>query len=108
MEGRLTVLWEDKSVFPIDKFMQTAKLKRLGYTTYNEFQLKKVGVRMLEEFGDYHTVFWNCQMFVKCFLRVITGDEAEGECERSDVYSREDTMEIVDGETSKGDGPAHG
>jgi hypothetical protein len=29
---------------------------------------------MIEEFGSYHKLFWNCQMFAKCYLRVITGD----------------------------------
>ena len=28
------------------------------------------------EFGSYHLIFWNCQIFAKCFLRVITGDDA--------------------------------
>ena len=28
---------------------------------------------MIREFGSYHKVFWNCQTFAKCYLRVVTG-----------------------------------
>ena len=28
---------------------------------------------MIAQFGNYHRVFWNCQTFAKCYLRVITG-----------------------------------
>jgi len=30
-----------------------------------------VGEDMIAAFGDYHRVFWNCQLFAKCFLEVI-------------------------------------
>ena len=31
---------------------------------------------MINVFGDYHRVFWNCQTFAKCFLSVICQDGA--------------------------------
>ena len=31
---------------------------------------------MVEAFGDYHRVFWNCQTFAKCFLQIICGKPA--------------------------------
>jgi len=75
-EGNMGVRWEDRCVYGQDTFIQRGQLTRLGYTKYHEYQLVTIGRRMIDEFGDYHTVFWNCQMFAKCFLRVITDDEA--------------------------------
>ena len=46
---------------------------------------------MIEAFGDYHRVFWNCQTFAKCFLQVI--------CEEStasfDAWTIADTSNLV-------------
>src|SRR2546423_974111 len=30
---------------------------------------------LIKEFGDYHRLFWNCQVFAKCFLYLITGEK---------------------------------
>ena len=35
-----------------------------------------LGAQMIKAFGNYHVVFWNCQMFAKSYLRVITGSDA--------------------------------
>ena len=32
---------------------------------------------MIEAFGDYHRIFWNCQIFAKCFLEVICEEPAD-------------------------------
>src|SRR5208282_1551833 len=32
---------------------------------------------MIEAFGNYHRIFWNCQIFAKCFLKVICEEPAE-------------------------------
>ena len=32
---------------------------------------------MIKAFGDYHRIFWNCQTFAKCFLKVICEEPAE-------------------------------
>ena len=48
--------------------------KYVGQTCYNTDQLNALGRAMIREFGSYHRVFWNCQTFAKCYLRVITGD----------------------------------
>lgn len=52
-----------------------ANTKYVGQTRYNTDQLNALGRAMIREFGNYHKVFWNCQTFAKCFLRVITGDD---------------------------------
>jgi hypothetical protein len=44
----------------------------VGTTIFNADELRDIGARMIDEFGDYHRVFWNCQTFAKCYLRVIT------------------------------------
>lgn len=31
---------------------------------------------MIESFGDYHRLFWNCQTFAECFLQLICEDSA--------------------------------
>ena len=31
----------------------------------------KAGNKLIEAFGDYHSLFWNCQTFAKIFLKVI-------------------------------------
>lgn len=51
-----------------------AHTKYVGQTHYNTDQLNALGRAMIREFGNYHRVFWNCQTFAKCYLRVITGD----------------------------------
>jgi hypothetical protein len=33
----------------------------VGKTVFNADELHAFGVRMIDEFGDYHRVFWNCQ-----------------------------------------------
>ena len=47
--------------------------KPVGHTHYTGDELEALGIAMIREFGSYHRVFWNCQTFAKCYLRVITG-----------------------------------
>jgi hypothetical protein len=47
----------------------------VGETPYRIEELRTLGEEMIEAFGDYHRVFWNCQTFAKCYLRVITGKQ---------------------------------
>ena len=49
---------------------------RAGTTRYGHLELDALGKAMIKEFGDYHLVFWNCQIFAECYLRVITGSNA--------------------------------
>ena len=57
-------------------------MEHVGDTRFSHEQLIKigradtfcmliVGENMIAAFGDYHRVFWNCQLFAKCFLEVI-------------------------------------
>jgi len=48
--------------------------KYVGTTRFSVEELDKLGTEMIAHFGNYHRVFWNCQTFAKCFLRVITGN----------------------------------
>lgn len=48
--------------------------KHVGTTRFSVEELDKLGTEMIAHFGNYHRVFWNCQTFAKCFLRVITGN----------------------------------
>ena len=51
-----------------------ANTNHVGQTRYNTDQLVALGRAMIREFGSYHRLFWNCQTFAKCYLRVITGN----------------------------------
>jgi len=44
----------------------------VGNTRFNHQQLCVIGDKLIEAFGDYHRLFWNCQVFAKCYLRLIT------------------------------------
>lgn len=48
----------------------------VGETKYDPFELRRIGKEIIKAFGNYHLVFWNCQMFAKCYLQVITGTDA--------------------------------
>ena len=47
-------------------------IRQVGHTRYSIPQIARIGREMIKAFGDYHLVFWNCQMFAKCLLKVIT------------------------------------
>jgi hypothetical protein len=54
----------------------------LGHTKFGHEELLDIGDRLIEAFGDYHRLFWNCQVFAECFLRIITGNQGSrfGRC----------------------------
>jgi hypothetical protein len=58
------------------KAIQGAEVKQVGETRFDILELLTIGEEMINAFGNYHVVFWNCQMFAKCYLRVITGSDA--------------------------------
>ena len=63
-------------------------MTKLGHTKYTSGELRMIGKRMVQEFGDYHLVFWNCQMFAQCFLSVILTEEYRwGQWTSADVAS---------------------
>ena len=53
-----------------------AAVKCVGRTKYSIQELTRIGEEMIKTFGSYHLIFWNCQMFAKCYLHIITGDDA--------------------------------
>jgi hypothetical protein len=48
--------------------------KYVGHTHYSNDELEALGKAMIREFESYHKLFWNCQAFAKCYLRVVTGE----------------------------------
>jgi len=50
----------------------------VGHTPFNHEERVKIADRLIEAFGDYHRLFWNCQVFAECFLRIITGNKHSG------------------------------
>ena len=64
------------SVTERSKWIVGACVQPVGETKYPIRELRRIGREMIRAFGSYHLVFWNCQMFAKCYLRVITGNDA--------------------------------
>lgn len=58
------------------RWLVDAAVQPVGQTKYSIPDLTRIGDEMIEVFGNYHLVFWNCQTFAKCYLRVVTGDDA--------------------------------
>jgi hypothetical protein len=58
------------------EWILSASVKPVGQTNYSIQELTRIGEEMIEMFGSYHVIFWNCQMFAKCYLHIITGDDA--------------------------------
>ena len=44
----------------------------IGETNYDHETLITVGEALIDAFGNYHRLFWNCQVFADCFLYLIT------------------------------------
>jgi hypothetical protein len=75
-DGKHNVVFHARSVAEDDKMVKIAAITNVGNTHYSLEQIFLIGERMVEEFGNYHVVFWNCQTFAKCFLHVLTGNNA--------------------------------
>lgn len=58
------------------KAIKGAEVKEVGHTKFSVMELIRIGEEMIKTFGNHHLIFWNCQMFAKCYLRVITGSDA--------------------------------
>ena len=74
--GRRVVKFHSTQVDEQSEFIISASVKHVGYTFYEVFDLMRIGREMIDAFGNYHLVFWNCQTFAKCYLRVITGSDS--------------------------------
>lgn len=46
----------------------------VGHTKYDHMALVDIGQALIEAFGNYHRLFWNCQVYAQCFLHLITGE----------------------------------
>ena len=47
----------------------------VGETTFSMDALFTIGEALIAAFGPYQWVFWNCQVFAKIYLRLITGSQ---------------------------------
>ena len=47
-------------------------MKEVGTTRFSHAERMNIGQAMIEAFGSYHRVFWNCQHFARLYLSVIT------------------------------------
>ena len=75
-EGRRSVHFLVNNVGLDSKSIRGGEVKQVGETRFDITELIRIGEEMISAFGNYHVVFWNCQMFAKCYLRVITGSDA--------------------------------
>ena len=75
-DGKRCVKFRATGVDSDSEWIVGAAVKQVGQTRFTVQQLRRIGKDMIAEFGSYHVVFWNCQMFAKCYLRVITGSDA--------------------------------
>jgi hypothetical protein len=75
-DGNRRIVLDSRRVMIGDKYITGAVVKNVGTTRFEHRQLEDIGDEMIKEFGNYHMIFWNCQMFAKCYLRVITGNDA--------------------------------
>ena len=48
----------------------------IGETNYDHETLITVGEALIDAFGNYHRLFWNCQVFADCFLYLITNGKS--------------------------------
>jgi len=74
--GERYVSFHCRTVDENDPFIELGATKIIGETKHSFGQLLLVGKRMVEEFGNYHALFWNCQIYAQCYLRVITDNDA--------------------------------
>jgi hypothetical protein len=59
------------STIPLDQLPEGAK--DAGTTRFSHVERMNIGRAMINAFGTYHRVFWNCQHFARLYLSVITG-----------------------------------
>ena len=75
-EGNRRIEFRSTGVDSNSEWLIGAAVAAIGETKFTIQELRRIGEDMIDAFGNYHVVFWNCQMFAKCYLRVITGSEA--------------------------------
>jgi hypothetical protein len=71
--------WQDESpgdfhrkVALYFKTIDTTFGTEVGTTCENMENVYEIGKKLVKEFGSYHHVFWNCRLFLNCFLRILT------------------------------------
>ena len=75
-DGNRAVEFSANNVGSESRSIKGGAVKQVGLTRFSLPELIRIGVEMIKAFGNYHIVFWNCQMFAKCYLCVITGSDA--------------------------------
>jgi len=72
--GRRRAVKLDYSAWNKDR--DNAPTEYVGDTQYSHEQRIEIGNKLLEAFGSYHRVFWNCQAFAKCYLEIVCTSRA--------------------------------
>jgi len=49
--------------------------KVVGYTRYSQDQIVRIARALIAAFGNYHRLFWNCQVYAEILLEIITDGE---------------------------------
>jgi hypothetical protein len=52
-------------------------LGRVGRTRLSNRQIRMAGHMLINLFGSYHMVFWNCDKFLQCFLHIMCQGQAQ-------------------------------
>lgn len=74
-KGNLFIEFNSRGVLKADRDV-TDGMKEVANTTLSHGHRQSVGRAMINAFGNYHRIFWNCQTFAKCFIRVLTNNTA--------------------------------
>lgn len=71
--------WQDASTDDIHRkvalYFETVDTTfgtEVGTTRESMEGVYEIGKKLVKEFGSYHHVFWNCRVFMNCFLRILT------------------------------------
>ena len=60
------------SVYIVKDKNVVEQYEELGQTKYSNSQVADIATALINAFGDYHRLFWNCQVFAEILLEVLT------------------------------------
>ena len=66
------------------------------HTKFSREQLIEIGERLIDAFGNYHRLFSNCQVFAKCYLRLITGGKNFDKCVQKYDINADSRLKFAD------------
>jgi len=60
------------SVYIVKDKNVVERYEELGQTKYSNSQVADIATALINAFGDYHRLFWNCQVFAEILLEILT------------------------------------